>query len=96
MAEVIPEGSTEGGCQQQVVPAAKRFSAGRRLRVARAWPAITVVRSLHRLAAVSLLFSVPRQIATEVRQIQLQTRTEIPLRKQRNRPEIVHRNGFRP
>jgi hypothetical protein len=128
LAEVIPEGSTEAGCQpqvvpavkrssagrrlqvgrawpaippeagcqQQVVPAVKQFSAGRRLRAARAWPAITVVRSLHRLAAVSLLFAVPRQIATEVPQIQLQTRTETQLRKQRNRPGIVHRNAVRP
>jgi hypothetical protein len=36
LAEVIPEDSTEAGCQQQVVPA-----AGRRLQVRRAWPAIT-------------------------------------------------------
>jgi hypothetical protein len=62
--DTLGEGSTEAGCQPQVVPAVvKRFSAGRRLRVAPAWPATTVVRSLHRLAAV------PRQIAAEVQQI---------------------------
>jgi hypothetical protein len=86
----------EAGCQQQVVPAVKQFSAGRRLRVTRAWPAITVVRSLHRLAVASLLFAVPRQIATEMRQIQLQSRTETQVRKQRNRPGIVHRSAVRP
>ena len=122
LAEVIPEGSTEAGCQQQVVPAAgrrlrvgrawpaispeagcqqqvvpvKRFSTGRRLRVTPAWPTITVVRTLHRLAAESRLFAVPRQIATEVRQIQLQTRTETQLRKERNRRGIVHRKAVRP
>ena len=95
LAEVIPEGSTEAGYQRQVVPAIKRFNAGRRLRVPRAWPIVTVVRSLQRLAAVSLLFAVPRQIATEVRQIQLQTRTETQLRKQRSRPGIIHRNSVR-
>ena len=69
LAEVIPEGSTEAGCQRQVVPAAKRLS---------------------------LQFAAPRQIATEVRQIQLQTRTETQLRKQRNRRGIVHRKAVRP
>ena len=101
LAEVIPEGSTEAGYQQQVVPAAKRVSAGRRLRVGRAWPAISpeagclqqVVPAAKRL---SLQLAAPRQIATEVPQIQLQTRTETQLRKQRNRRGIVRRKAVRP
>jgi hypothetical protein len=95
LAEVVPVGSMEAGCQPQVVPAVKRFNASRKLRVERAWPVITVVRSFHRLAGVSLLFALPRQIATEIRQIQLQTCTETQLRKRRSRPGIIHRNGFR-
>ena len=91
----ITKGPTEAGCQPQMVPAVKRFNGSRKLRVERAWPVITVVRSFHRLAGVSLLFAIPRQIGTEVRQIQLQTCTETQLRKQRSRPGIVHRNSVR-
>jgi hypothetical protein len=40
--DTLGEGSTEAGCQPQVVPAVvKRFSAGRRLRVVRTWPAMS-------------------------------------------------------
>jgi hypothetical protein len=95
LAEVVSKGSTEAGCQRQVVLAVKRFNASRKFQVERAWPVITVVRSLARLAGVSLLFAIPRQIAAEGRQIQLQTCTETQLRKQRSCPGIIHRNTVR-
>jgi hypothetical protein len=89
------------GYRQQFGPAAKRFSAGRRFRVGHAWPAISPEAGCQQQVGpaakrLSLEFATPRQIATEVRQIQLQTPTETQLRKQRNRPWIAHRNGVRP
>jgi hypothetical protein len=95
-AEVIPEGFTEGGCQQQIVAV-----AGQSLRAGPAWPAISreagcqqqIVPAARQL---SLHFAAPRQIATEVRQIQLQTPTETQLRKEQNRRGTVHRKVVRP
>jgi hypothetical protein len=94
-AEVIPEDPTEAGWPQRGAAAVERLSAIRKLQVVLTWPAITVVRSIRHIAGVSLPIAVPRQLATTIREIQLQTLTATRLRKPRSRPGMIRRSGVR-